>query len=125
MILPLASLSMAASYGSELREAAITMNPQLEIKEGQAVQASLAFREKDPSNPKNWSKRRRWSLTNLLSCFTLISPISSSMVAPVLDVMEHDLSFSSSFERHLIFSIFVLFYGVGPNVHRVTKPTVW
>lgn len=42
--------------------------------------------------------------------------MSSSMVAPALDVMGTDLDIPSSFGKQLILSIFVLTYGVGPIV---------
>ncbi|KAE9387802.1 hypothetical protein BT96DRAFT_1025719 [Gymnopus androsaceus JB14] len=33
----------------------------------------------DPSNPKNWSFRRKWAATFVVSAFTFINPVSSSM----------------------------------------------
>lgn len=33
----------------------------------------------DPANPKNWTTKRKWAATFIVSSFTLVSPISSSM----------------------------------------------
>ena len=38
----------------------------------------------DPENPKNWGKGRKWAATLVVSSFTFISPVSSSMVAPAI-----------------------------------------
>ena len=45
----------------------------------------------DPENPPNWSWQRKWVATILVSCFTFISPFSSTMVTPVLDEISTDL----------------------------------
>lgn len=68
----------------------------------------------DPENPKNWSLGRKWAATFVVSSFTFISPVSSSMVAPALTVMSADLGIHSEVEAALILSIFVLAYAVGP-----------
>lgn len=68
----------------------------------------------DPENPRNWSTRKKWAATLTMSTFTFISPITSSMVAPALTTMAHDLGITNSFEPSMILSIFVLAYGVGP-----------
>lgn len=68
----------------------------------------------DPNNPKNWSLKRRWAATFVVSSFTFISPVSSSMVAPALQAMRKDLGIRSDVETALVLSIFVLAYAVGP-----------
>lgn len=68
----------------------------------------------DPSNPKNWTKRRKWINTLMVSLFTFISPVSSSMVAPALGQISQDLDITSDVEAALVLSIFVLSYAVGP-----------
>ncbi|KAL9051390.1 MAG: hypothetical protein Q9162_006044 [Coniocarpon cinnabarinum] len=68
----------------------------------------------DPQNPKNWSIRRRWAATLTMSCFTFISPVSSSMVAPSLPVMGQDFNTSNEVVLQLMLSIFVLAYAIGP-----------
>lgn len=70
--------------------------------------------EDDPMSPKNWPQPRKWAATIIVSCFTFISPVSSSMVAPALPAMAKSLSITSKVEESLILSIFVLAYAIGP-----------
>ncbi|KAF6807062.1 MFS multidrug transporter [Colletotrichum sojae] len=51
-----------------------------------------------------------------VSFYTLLSPVSSSMVAPALEVIGHELIVLSAFEQILVLSIFVLAYALGPLV---------
>lgn len=70
----------------------------------------------DPENPKNWTKNRKWAATIIISSFTFISPVSSSMVAPALVTMSSDLGVKNSVEQSLMLSIFILAYAVGPLI---------
>jgi Major Facilitator Superfamily len=70
----------------------------------------------DPLNPLNWSKRKKWLSTILVSSFTFISPIASTMVAPALEDIADEFGISTSIEKVLIMSIFLLAYAVGPFV---------
>ncbi|KAI1329581.1 major facilitator superfamily domain-containing protein [Xylariaceae sp. FL0255] len=68
----------------------------------------------DPDNPKNWSYSRKWAAVFTVSLFTLISPVSSSLVAPGLNKIGEDLHITSDVEKNLTLSIFILAYAVGP-----------
>ncbi|KAF2432079.1 MFS general substrate transporter [Tothia fuscella] len=68
----------------------------------------------DPTNPKNWSMGRKWAATFVVSSFTFISPVSSSMVAPALTAVSKDLHITQEVESAMILSIFVLAYAIGP-----------
>ncbi|KAI4111174.1 MAG: hypothetical protein LQ345_006856 [Seirophora villosa] len=68
----------------------------------------------DPENPKNWSTKRRWAATVVVSSFTFISPVSSSMVAPAIQAIAGDLDITNEVESQMVLSIFVLAYAVGP-----------
>ncbi|RFN54305.1 hypothetical protein FIE12Z_1431 [Fusarium flagelliforme] len=68
----------------------------------------------DPSNPHNWSRRKKWTSTILVSCFTFISPVSSTMLAPALPDLAVEFKISSDFETYLLMSIFLLAYAIGP-----------
>ncbi|TIA01842.1 MFS multidrug transporter [Aureobasidium pullulans] len=68
----------------------------------------------DPENPKNWGKGRKWAATLVVSSFTFISPVSSSMVAPAIGVISSDFNITSTAEQQLVLSIFVLAYAIGP-----------
>ncbi|KEF52091.1 uncharacterized protein A1O9_11717 [Exophiala aquamarina CBS 119918] len=69
---------------------------------------------KDHSNPKNWPKSKKWTATLLVSCFTFISPVASTMVAPALGDIADEYHITSSIEKILVMSIFLLAYAVGP-----------
>ncbi|KAJ4373830.1 hypothetical protein N0V83_002569 [Neocucurbitaria cava] len=68
----------------------------------------------DPANPKNWSMKRKWAATFIVSSFTLVSPISSSMIAPALTSISAEFNIKSDVEASLTLSIFVLAYAIGP-----------
>lgn len=68
----------------------------------------------DPENPKNWNISKKWAAVFIVSLFTFISPVSSSMVAPALPDIGRDLDITSSVEQILTLSIFILAYAVGP-----------
>ncbi|KAK2808675.1 hypothetical protein FQN50_004540 [Emmonsiellopsis sp. PD_5] len=68
----------------------------------------------DPENPLNWTRRAKWVAIIIVSSFTFISPVSSTMVAPALDVVAHEFNITSSMEQVLVMSIFLLAYAIGP-----------
>ncbi|KAI9572551.1 MFS general substrate transporter [Boletus coccyginus] len=68
----------------------------------------------DPKNPKNWSFKRKWAATFIVSGFTFISTVSSSMVAPATDQLAAEFGVHSSVIIALTMSIFVLAYAIGP-----------
>ncbi|KAL6791377.1 major facilitator superfamily domain-containing protein [Trichoderma sp. SZMC 28013] len=70
----------------------------------------------DPENPKNWTHRRKWAAVFCVSCFTLLSPVASSMVAPGLPQISSDLHITEEIESALVLSIFVAAYAVGPLI---------
>lgn len=70
----------------------------------------------DPQNPKNWKFSKKWAAVFTVSLFTLISPISSSLVAPALGKIADELDITQDFEKNLTLSIFILAYAVGPLV---------
>ncbi|KAB5588412.1 MFS multidrug transporter [Ceratobasidium theobromae] len=69
----------------------------------------------DPRNPRNWSFRHRWAATAVVSLFTFMSPLASSMVAPALPQItkEFQLKQGSVLEAMTV-SVFVLAYAIGP-----------
>lgn len=68
----------------------------------------------DPANPKNWTTKRKWAATFVVSSFTFISPVASSMVAPALTTIAADFGIKTEIESQLVLSIFILAYAVGP-----------
>jgi len=68
----------------------------------------------DPENPKNWAEKRKWRTAVMVSLFTFISPVASSMVAPAAFQIAQDLSITKSIEISLTISVYILAYAVGP-----------
>ncbi|KAF8321174.1 MFS general substrate transporter [Clavulina sp. PMI_390] len=68
----------------------------------------------DPANPRNWPIGRKWRQVVMVSMFTLMSPIVSSMLTPALPAISSTLHMAPGFQSNLSFSIFVLAYAVGP-----------
>ncbi|KAF2267738.1 MFS multidrug transporter-like protein [Lojkania enalia] len=71
---------------------------------------------KDPANPLNWSWKRKWIVTILVSMFTFISPFSSTMVTPALEEIGDRFDIRKGFMQQLVMSIFLLGYAQGPFV---------
>ncbi|KAI0055615.1 MFS polyamine transporter [Artomyces pyxidatus] len=68
----------------------------------------------DPENPLNWTFKQKWSAIAIVSSFTFISPVCSSMVAPASGVIAKQFGITSSVVTAMITSIFVLAYAIGP-----------
>ncbi|GAB1204640.1 hypothetical protein APSETT445_003302 [Aspergillus pseudonomiae] len=68
----------------------------------------------DPDNPKNWPTKKKWGAVLIVSCFTFISPVMSSMVAPALQTMKSEFNIEDEVTSQLMLSIFVLAYAFGP-----------
>ncbi|PYI25796.1 MFS general substrate transporter [Aspergillus indologenus CBS 114.80] len=68
----------------------------------------------DPDNPKNWPMKKKWAAVVTVSCFTFISPVSSSMVAPALTAIGSDFHITDEVTLSMTLSVFVLAYAVGP-----------
>ncbi|KAK1511439.1 major facilitator superfamily transporter [Colletotrichum abscissum] len=70
----------------------------------------------DSENPKNWNRRQKWTTSLIISSFAFLSPLSSSIAAPALGPISHDLHITNEVERQLVLSIFLLTYALGPFV---------
>ena len=68
----------------------------------------------DLANPKNWSNRRKWTITIVVGAYTFISPISTSIVAPALSSIGASLNIQSELILSLCLSVFILAYAFGP-----------
>lgn len=68
----------------------------------------------DPGDPRNWSKGKKWTTMTVVAMFTLLSPVSSTMVAPALTYIAKDFGITQEFLTQLTLSIFILAYTVGP-----------
>ncbi|KAK0941979.1 hypothetical protein LTR29_006397 [Friedmanniomyces endolithicus] len=95
------------------------LNRQQTNKSGRSVRDPNVVSWKgvdDPENPKNWSTHRKWAAVLVVSSFTFISPVSSSMVAPALPRMDADLGITEQVTSQMLLSIFILAYAIGPLV---------
>lgn len=68
----------------------------------------------DPEDPKNWAFSRKWLTVFVVSTFTLISPLSSSMVAPALTTIGEEFNIAAGTQQAIVLSVFVLAYAIGP-----------
>ncbi|KAA1478673.1 MFS polyamine transporter [Dentipellis sp. KUC8613] len=68
----------------------------------------------DPKNPRNWSFRKKWGAIAIVSAFTFISPIASSMVAPASAQIASEMGIRSSVVTAMTISVFILAYAIGP-----------
>ena len=89
----------------------------------------------DPANPKkcvavylelilkaewsfSWSYRKKWAATLVVSSFTFISPVSSSMVAPATAQIAQEFGITSTAIIAMTTSVFVLGYGKSKPYER-------
>ncbi|KAK1753940.1 transporter mfs1 [Echria macrotheca] len=70
----------------------------------------------DPENPKNWSKRRKWATSLIVSGFAFLSPLCSSITAPALSSISAELAIPPGAQQQLVLSVFLLAYALGPLV---------
>ncbi|KAH7035401.1 major facilitator superfamily domain-containing protein [Microdochium trichocladiopsis] len=69
----------------------------------------------DPGeNPKNWPFARKWVVVFITSMFTLMSPLSSTIIAPALTTIGKDFGIDDPAIQFLTLSIFILGFSVGP-----------
>jgi len=66
----------------------------------------------------SWSFKRKWAATAIVSSFTFITPVSSSMVAPATDQLAAEFGVHSSVIIAFTTSIFVLAYGESTFVQQ-------
>ncbi|KWU47284.1 MFS general substrate transporter [Rhodotorula sp. JG-1b] len=70
----------------------------------------------DPACPLNWSYGRRMLSTLTVAGFTLLAPLSSSMIAPAAGQVASYLNITDQVEVQMSVSIFVLAFAVGPLI---------
>jgi MFS family permease len=58
--------------------------------------------------------KRKWAATFIVSAFTLLSPVSSSMISPALTSISAEFNITNEVQSVLTLSIFVLAYAIGP-----------
>lgn len=71
----------------------------------------VLFREKSKQFHRSWPYRRKWGATLIVSAFTFISPVSSSMVAPAGMEVARQFNIHSPVLAAMTVSVFILGYG--------------
>ncbi|KZT12824.1 multidrug resistance protein 4 [Laetiporus sulphureus 93-53] len=68
----------------------------------------------DPENPRNWSATRKWRMTAIVSFYTFVTPLASSMMAPGLPAIAEHYDVTSPTIVALTLSAFLLTFAIGP-----------
>jgi hypothetical protein len=71
--------------------------------------------ENDTSNPRNWSMRRKWAVTDVLSATGFNRIMVSTIMAPALPLIAQQFSMNST-ETMMSFSSYVLATAFGPLI---------
>ncbi|KAJ5721401.1 Major facilitator superfamily domain general substrate transporter [Penicillium malachiteum] len=68
----------------------------------------------DPENPQNFPDSKKWILLGLISAFTLVSPLASSMFSPAVVYMGEQFGETNEIILALSVSIYLIGYTFGP-----------
>ncbi|KAL6229285.1 hypothetical protein BDW75DRAFT_249900 [Aspergillus navahoensis] len=68
----------------------------------------------DPENPQNFPPSKKWALLLLISAFTVISPLASSMFSPAIQYMAADFKETNETILSFTVSVYLLGYVFGP-----------
>lgn len=68
----------------------------------------------DPDCPRNWSTAKTWSNLGVISFFRLLTPLASSMIAPVTSLVLTEFETSNETIGSFVVSIYILGYALGP-----------
>ncbi|TFK76035.1 multidrug resistance protein 4 [Pluteus cervinus] len=69
-----------------------------------------------PENPRNWTWGRKWTATSIISYYTFVTPLASSMMAPGLLQVAQVYHIRSELVVAMTLSIFQLSFAIGPLV---------
>ena len=69
----------------------------------------------DPLNPKNWSLRRKWSITLTMSAVGFVAIMSASIMAPALSSIAKDLKMNNV-ELEMALSVYIVAIAFGPLI---------
>ncbi|KAL4251166.1 MFS transporter superfamily protein [Abortiporus biennis] len=68
----------------------------------------------DPRNPRNWPLAKKWRMVAIVSLYTLVPPLASSMMAPALPEIGQHYHLTSPTVISLTLSIFLITFAIGP-----------
>ncbi|KAF9073047.1 multidrug resistance protein 4 [Rhodocollybia butyracea] len=72
--------------------------------------------EDDEINPRNWSTTKKWTSIGIVSLYTFVSPLSSSMMAPGLPDLAIKYGVTSDTLISLMLSVFLITFALGPLI---------
>ncbi|KDR80318.1 hypothetical protein GALMADRAFT_242687 [Galerina marginata CBS 339.88] len=72
--------------------------------------------ENDPENARNWPSHKKWAAISVVSLYTLIPPLASSMMAPGLPEVAEMYNIRSFTVVALTLSIFLVSFAMGPLI---------
>ncbi|PFH49928.1 hypothetical protein AMATHDRAFT_146557 [Amanita thiersii Skay4041] len=72
--------------------------------------------ENDPANARNWSFGRKWTAVSVVSLYTFIAPLASSMMAPGLPNVADKYHITSNTTIAMTLCIFLLSFALAPLV---------
>ncbi|KAJ7483888.1 multidrug resistance protein 4 [Mycena galericulata] len=70
----------------------------------------------DPENPRNWPLVKKWTTAAIVSLYTFVPPLSSSIMAPGLPEVAEKYHITNATVLALTLSIFLISYGVAPLI---------
>ncbi|KAF8155763.1 multidrug resistance protein 4 [Crassisporium funariophilum] len=72
--------------------------------------------ENDPENARNWSVGKKWTAVVVVSAYTFVSPLASSMMAPGLPEIALKYGITDTTVLALTLCIFLLSFAIGPLI---------
>ncbi|TFK26555.1 multidrug resistance protein 4 [Coprinopsis marcescibilis] len=87
-----------------------------EDKAGEAIENLEQDWECDPHNARNWPSKKKWTAVAIVSFYTFVSPLASSMMAPGMPELAMKYGITSSTVIALTLSIFLLSFAIAPLV---------
>ncbi|KAF5390887.1 hypothetical protein D9757_004505 [Collybiopsis confluens] len=91
-------------------------NLQHQVDQKEAIENLQHHWEDDPANARNWSFRKKWTCVSIVSLYTFVSPLSSSMLAPALPQLAEKYSVTSPTMTALMLSVFLITFALGPLI---------
>ncbi|EPQ59329.1 MFS general substrate transporter [Gloeophyllum trabeum ATCC 11539] len=68
----------------------------------------------DPINPRNWSSKKKWLMVFLVSFYTFVSPLASSVMAPGLPKIAIHYGITNETIVAMTLSVFLISFALGP-----------
>lgn len=70
--------------------------------------------DEDPENPRNWTNKRKWRSTLVVTMYTLLSPFASTMLSPAMPKIAQEFGVTNPTISALMVSIYLLSWALFP-----------